>query len=436
MESVVVIGGGLAGCEAAYQLANRGLPVILKEMRPLINTPVHTTEYLGELVCSNSLKSELAYTAQGLLKQEMKLLGSLVMQCAEKSRVPAGGSLAVDKEHFARLMTEKIHHHPLIKVVTEEVTALPEQMCIIASGPMTSGALACSIAAVTGNKSLYFYDAIAPSVKIDTVDLNKVFKASRYGKGTDDYYNCVLNQEEYTRFYQALVQADVQTGHPVDRGLLFSGCMPIEAMAQTGADTLRFGPMRPVGIKLPGSGKRAWAVVQLRQENLANTVYGLVGFQTRLRWPEQKRVFSLIPGLEKAEFVRYGMMHRNTYINSPYCLAENLSLLADPQIFVAGQISGVEGYMESAACGILAGINVERQYRRQPAVSVPDVTMIGALLKYLTTKTDRPFQPMNANFGILPELTVKIRNKQARYQAYTERALSALAHYVARLEAR
>lgn len=423
MPPINVWGGGLAGCEAAYQIASAGEQVRLWEMRPNKMTPAHRSGQLAELVCSNSLKSELLASSQGLLKAEMKTMGSLVLQCAEEARVPAGSALAVDRELFSDLITERIVSHPGIAIIRREADKISaDEITVIATGPLTSEALSQELNRLTGAANLYFYDAVAPSVTLASLDQDKIFKASRYGKGSDDYYNCPMTQAEYETFYSELVQADVSTGHSIDQGLFFNGCMPLEVMGRRGIDTLRFGPMRPVGLTDPRSGKRAWAVVQLRQENKAGTIYGLVGFQTRLKWGEQDRIFRLIPGLSKAEFVRYGVMHRNTYLNSPALLRSTLQYKDNPRLFFAGQITGVEGYMESAATGILAGINAVRLNRGQAPLVLSNGTMLGALVAFITDPTQRDFQPINANFGILPALNQPIRDKKQRYQAYVERS--------------
>lgn len=423
MPPINVWGGGLAGCEAAYQIASAGEQVRLWEMRPNKMTPAHRSGQLAELVCSNSLKSELLASSQGLLKAEMKTMGSLVLQCAEEARVPAGSALAVDRELFSALITERIVSHPGIEIIRREADKISaDEITVIATGPLTSGALSQELNRLTGAANLYFYDAVAPSVTLASLDQDKIFKASRYGKGSDDYYNCPMTQAEYETFYSELVQADVSTGHSIDQGLFFNGCMPLEVMGRRGIDTLRFGPMRPVGLTDPRSGKRAWAVVQLRQENKAGTIYGLVGFQTRLKWGEQDRIFRLIPGLSKAEFVRYGVMHRNTYLNSPTLLRSTLQYKDNPRLFFAGQITGVEGYMESAATGILAGINAVRLNRGQTPLALSNDTMLGALAAFITDPTQQDFQPINANFGILPALNQPIRDKKQRYQAYVERS--------------
>ena len=423
MPVVHVIGGGLAGSEAAFHIAQSGIKVKLWEMRPQHQTPVHKSGQLAELVCSNSLKSELINTAQGLLKEEMRALGSLILQCAEQTRVPAGAALAVDRDLFSALVTNRVESHPAIEIIREEVKDLPgSEPTIIATGPLTSGALFEELTRMTGEENLYFYDAVAPSVTLDSLNLDKIFKSSRYGKGTDDYYNCPMNQAEYEEFYHNLVEADVKEGHSIDKRFYFNGCMPVEVMGRRGIDTLRFGPMRPVGLVDPRTGKRAWAVIQLRQENQEGTVYGLVGCQTRLKWGEQARVFRLIPGLENAEFVRYGVMHRNTYINSPQLLEPTLQFKNNPNLLFAGQITGVEGYMESAATGILAGINMVRHIREQDMLVMSKCTMLGALVGFITETSPKDFQPINANFGILPALSSPVRDKKIRYEEYVKRS--------------
>lgn len=423
MQEIHIIGGGLAGCEAALAAARAGVEVTLWEMRPAQNTPVHRTSYLAELVCSNSLKSEREDTAQGVLKKEMRILGSELLSCADLARVPAGAALAVDRDEFARLVTSRVNSEKRITLRHEEVTVLPEGICIIATGPLTSGALSAHIQNYTGRENLYFYDAVAPSITLESIDRETVFKASRYNKGSADYYNCPLNREQYEVFYEQLVEADVKEGHSIDRGDFFDGCMPIEVMARRGKDTLRFGPMRPVGLENPDGGERPYAVVQLRQEDREGSIYGLVGFQTRLTWGEQDRVMRLLPGLEKAEFVRYGMMHRNTYINSPRVLGPTLQLREHPQVLLAGQITGVEGYMESAATGILAGINAARLSMGRETLVVDPCTFLGALIKFVTTADADRFQPINANFGILPPLETRIKDKKSRAMALGQRAL-------------
>jgi len=420
---VHVVGAGLAGCEAAYQIAQAGINVKLWEMRPGKMTPVHRSGHLAELVCSNSLKSDLIDTAQGLLKEEMRRMGSLLLFCADQAKVPAGSALAVDRELFSALVTSTIESHPRIEVVREEVIKLPlNSPTIIASGPMTSDKLFAELSRLSGEENLFFYDAVAPSVTMESLDKDKIFKASRYGKGTEDYYNCPMNREEYENFYHNLVDADIKEGHSIDKRHFFDGCMPIEVIGRRGIDTLRFGPMRPVGLTDPRTGQRAWAVVQLRQENKAGTVYGLVGFQTRLKWGEQNRIFRLVPGLECAEFVRYGVMHRNSYINSPLLLEPTLQFKKIPDLFFAGQITGVEGYMESAATGILAGINTLHYVQNEPLLVLSGNTMLGAMLSFITDAQQKDFQPINANFGILPALANKIKDKKTRYLEYVKRS--------------
>jgi len=426
MVQIDVIGGGLAGCEAAYALAQQGIPVTIWEMRPNKQTPVHQSGDLAELVCSNSLKSEQPDTAQGLLKREMRILGSLLLDCADMVRVPAGSALAVDRAKFSRLVTEKILQHPLITVRTQEMCSIPERPCIIATGPLTSAAMAKALQEISGEENLYFYDAVAPTVTRASLDKEKIFKASRYGKGSADYYNCPMNKEEYLAFYQELLAADALEPHAADQGMVFEGCMPIEFIARRGVDTLRFGPMRPVGLNAPEGGSRPYAVVQLRQEDQDGNLWGLVGFQTRLRWGEQERVFRLIPGLENAEFVRYGVMHRNTYINSPRCLNADMQFKSCPGLFLAGQLTGVEGYMESAASGIWAGLSMARYLQGKEALMLPRTTMLGALIHHITTETPGKFQPMNANYGILPSLPEKIKDKKRRNLAYMTRSLDDL----------
>lgn len=430
MTRVNVIGGGLAGCEAAYRIASAGIQVNLWEMRPDKTTPAHQTGNLGELVCSNSLKSELENTAQGLLKKEMRTFGSLLLLCADKARVPAGSALAVDRKLFAELVTAKVSLHPNIKIIRSEAVAVPaDEISLIATGPLTSDALSQHIALLGGEQNLYFFDAVAPSVTVDSIDKNNAYKASRYGKGTDDYYNCPLSEAEYEEFYQNLINADISEGHSIDKKLFFNACMPIEIIARRGKDTLRYGPMRPVGLINPERDEEAYAVLQLRQEDKAGQIYGLVGFQTRLRWGEQDRIFRLIPALKDAEFVRYGVMHRNTYINSPNLLKPTLQYKNNDRIFFAGQITGVEGYMESAATGIIAGINVVNLLAGKEPVILSTNTMLGALINFVTNSAAKNFQPVNANFGLFPPLTQRIRNKAQRYEAYCERALTDISKY-------
>ena len=427
MSEVKVIGGGLAGVEAAWSLAERGVPVLLFEMKPKKFSPAHKTPALAELVCSNSLKAKRLESAAGLLKEEMRRLGSVCMQCAEQSAVPAGGALAVDRDKFSFLVTERITSHSLITVVHEEVTEIPEGNVIVAAGPLASESLSRSIAALCG-EGLFFFDAAAPIVTAESIDPEFSFSASRYDRGgDDDYINCPMNKEEYEAFYEALVSAEIAELHSFDRRKdVYEGCMPIEVMASRGKDTMRFGPLKPVGLRDPRTGHRPWAVLQLRKENALGTMYNLVGFQTNLKFPEQKRVFSMIPALRNADFVRYGVMHRNTFIDSPRLLFGDFSLRERANLFFAGQITGVEGYMESAASGIMAGINMKLRLEKKETVVLPDTTMIGALSRYISDPQVKNFQPMGANFGVLPPIEPKIRDKKERYAALSQRALNAL----------
>ena len=424
-----VIGAGLAGCEAAMQIADRGIAVRLFEMKPQKRTPAHKTDLFGELVCSNSLKAMRVESAAGLLKEEMRRLDSFLMKCADQCRVPAGGALAVDRDIFAKLVTEGIENHPNITVVHEEITEIPEdEITIIATGPLTSDALAKEIEKRFGD-SLSFFDAAAPIVTAESIDMDYAFTASRYDRGgDDDYINCPMNKEEYEVFYNALVHAERAPLHDFDvnNPKVYEGCMPVEVLAQRGEGTLRFGPMKPVGLINPRTGHRAWALLQLRKENAVGTMYNLVGFQTNLKFPEQKRVFSLIPALHQAEFVRYGVMHRNTFLCSPKVLNADFSVKENNRLFFAGQITGVEGYMESAASGIMAGLNAARLYREQSTLVLPSCTMIGALSRYIADPTVKKFQPMGANLGVLPELQNRPRDKKERAAAYAYRALESL----------
>lgn len=427
-----VIGAGLAGVEAANIIAKNGIRVHLYEMKPIKFSPAHKSEGFAELICSNSLKAARIDSAAGLLKEEMRRLGSLLTECAEKSKVPAGGALAVNRDEFSALATEAINSNPLIKVIHEELTEIPtDAITVVASGPLTSDGLAESIAKLTDG-FLSFFDAAAPIVTADSLDMNVCFKASRYGKGEDDYINCPMDKEEYERFYEALVNAERAPVHEFDvrNPKVYEGCMPVEVMAQRGADTLRFGPLKPVGLRDPRTGHRPWAVVQLRTENLDGTLYNMVGFQTNLKFPEQKRVFGLIPGLENAEFMRYGVMHRNTFMNSPKLLNGDFSLRSDPNIFFAGQITGVEGYMESASSGLMAGINAVHRFKGEETVVLPETTMIGALSHYISESPAKDFQPMGANFGVLPSIEPHIRDKRERYMALSQRALADLEKYL------
>jgi methylenetetrahydrofolate--tRNA-(uracil-5-)-methyltransferase len=424
---VVVVGAGLAGSEAAYQISRRGVPVRLYEMRPSKRTPVHKTDAFAELVCSNSLRSDSLTNAHGLLKEEMRRLGSLVLEAAEASRVPAGQALAVDREKFSEVITDAVQKASGVTVVREEMPAIPERgIVILATGPLTSESLSQSIRELTGSEHLYFYDAVSPVVEVESVDFDKAFRASRYGKGGDDYVNCPLNKEEYLRFHDALVAASTVDIHEIDRALYFEGCLPIEVMAARGVDTLRFGPMKPVGLVDPRTGREPYACVQLRQDNLAATLYNLVGFQNQLQWGEQKRILRLIPGLESAEFSRYGMIHRNTYINSPAVLKPTFQTKKRESLFFAGQISGVEGYTESAASGILAGINAARLVLGDSPVVPPSTTALGALCHYVSHAESKNYQPTNIAFGLLPPLEPHIKNKKARNEALVARALEDL----------
>lgn len=429
--AVTIIGGGLAGCEAAWQIAGRGVRVVLREMKPQRYSPAHHLPGLAELVCSNSLRGESLENAVGLLKEELRRAGSLVMAAADATRVPAGGALAVDRELFSSYVTERIEGHPLIELVREEVTELPaEGVLVIASGPLTSDALAERLKQITGD-SLYFYDAIAPIVAADSLDSDKVFRASRYGKGDgDDYLNCPLSEEEYERFVDAVLAAEKVPARDFEKVVHFEGCMPVEEMAERGRETLRFGPLKPVGLTDPRTGREPHAVVQLRAENREGTLFNLVGFQTKLTWPEQRRVFRMIPGLESAEFVRLGSMHRNTFINAPTLLEPTFRLKGDPRTFFAGQITGVEGYVESAGSGFLAGINSARLVRGEEPAVPPPVTALGALVAHITTAPARHFQPMNVNYGLFPPLEGKVKKKDRRGRL-AERALAELDHWLA-----
>ena len=425
---VKVIGAGLAGCEAAWQLAKAGIEVELYEMKPIKFSPAHSMNGFAELVCSNSLKADRIENACGLLKEEMRMFDSLMMQSADISRVPAGGALAVDRSVFSEYITDKIKSHPLIHVINEETAAInPDEYTIIATGPLTSDALSKAIAELTGSSELYFYDAAAPTVTEESIDKEKTFKAARYDKGTADYINCPMTKEEYTAFYNALITAQTAPLKEFENQKVFEGCMPVEVMAKRGEETLTFGPLKPVGLVNPKTGKDdSYAVVQLRQDNKEGTLYNLVGFQTNLKWGEQKRVFSMIPGLENAEFVRYGVMHRNTYINSPKLLNRFYQMKQYPKIFFAGQITGVEGYVESASSGILAGYNMARILQNKPPLEPDSKTCIGALPLYISNSANEKFQPMNANFGIIDGLNERIRKKAERYEKIAVRALETL----------
>lgn len=428
MNKITVIGAGLAGCEAAHKLSSLGFSVRLCEMKPEKRTPAQKSDGFAELVCSNSLKAMRLESAAGLLKEEMRRLGSVTMEAAEKTSVAAGGALAVDRELFSEYITEKIKSDPNIEIVTGEVTELPsEGIVIVATGPLTSDALAESLRQKFGG-TLSFFDAVAPIVAADSIDMNRVFMGARYDRGEADYINCPMERDEYDAFYDALVSAERAPLHDFDVAdpKVYEGCMPIEVMAGRGRDTLRYGPLRPVGLIDPHTGRRPWANIQLRKENAAGTMYNIVGFQTNLKFGEQKRVFSMIPGLEHAEFVRYGVMHRDTFMDSPRLLSKSLSLKSEPRLFFAGQFTGVEGYTESAATGILAGINAARFASGEEPLVLPPETMLGALVNYITDESVDNFQPMGANMGILPPLEKKIRHKDERYAALAERAIAGL----------
>ena len=428
MEPVTVLGAGLAGCEAAWQLAKRGIPVVLYEMKPQKFSPAHKSQGLAELICSNSLKASRIDSAAGLLKEEMRRLGSLLVPCAEQCAVPAGGALAVDRDQFSRLVTQAIEDEPRITLRREEVTELPAGPVIVATGPLTSEPLAEKILALCGG-ALSFFDAAAPIVTRESLDMDHCFTASRYGREEEgsegDYVNCPMNKEEYDRFVQALVTAERAPVHSFDARdpKVYEGCMPIEVLASRGHDAIRFGPMKPVGLRDPRTGHRPWAVLQLRTENREKTLFNLVGFQTNLKFGEQKRVFGMIPGLAHAEFVRYGVMHRNTFLNSPALLDGDFSFRRRPELYFAGQITGVEGYMESAGSGILAGINLARRLQGRGPLLLPETTMLGTLSRHVSQYAGKDFQPMGANFGVLPPLPEKIRDKRQRYMALSQRAL-------------
>jgi methylenetetrahydrofolate--tRNA-(uracil-5-)-methyltransferase len=431
MKEITIIGAGLAGAEAAWQAANLGAKVKLYEMRPGKMTPAHHTGDFAELVCSNSLRASALENAVGLLKEEMRLLNSLIMDCADRHKVPAGGALAVDREGFSRAVTEKLSAHPHITVIREEVTTIPsEGVAIIAAGPLASDQLTESIRTYTGGEYLYFHDAVAPIISADSIDMNIAFRASRYGRG-EDYLNCPMTEEEYQRFYDALMAAQAHPLKEFENETYFEGCMPVEEMAQRGRDTLAFGPMKPVGLTDPRTGNRPFAVVQLRQDNAAATLYNMVGFQTHLKWEDQRRVFSLIPGLENAEFVRYGVMHRNTFINSPVLLDPTMQLKQDPRVFFAGQITGVEGYVESASNGIVAGVNAVRYALGQEGLVFPRETAVGSLCHYITSADPKHFQPMNITFGLIPPLGKKIRDKKERNKQIAQKALGSLNQFKA-----
>lgn len=423
-QHINIIGAGLAGCEAAWQAAERGVRVHLYEMKPIQYTPAHHLKTYAELVCSNSLRSDRLENAVGLLKEEMRLLGSLILRCADTCRVPAGGALAVDREGFSAMITTEIENHPMITVFHQEVTTIPEDgMTVIATGPLTSPAFSKTLAELTGEEYLYFYDAAAPIVTYDSIDMSKAFRASRYGKGEEDYINCPMDREQYENFVRELLGAEVAQVKEFEKEILFEGCMPVESMASRGPDTLRFGPLKPVGLTDPHTGKEPYAVVQLRQDNREATLFNLVGFQTHLKWPEQKRVFGLIPGLENAEFVRYGVMHRNTYINSPKLLDHTYCFKTRPSLYFAGQMTGVEGYVESASSGMLAGINAALSVLGREPLTFSSRTAIGSLANYISDPSVRHFQPMNVNFGLMQPLDKRVKDKKQKNLEIANRAL-------------
>jgi len=429
-QRVTIVGGGLAGSEAAWQLARRGVPVDLYEMRPGRGTPVHQTADLAELVCSNSLRGNSLDQAAGLLKEEMRRMDSLIIRVADEVKVPAGSALAVDRGLFARRVTQAVEALPEIHLHREEVLRIPDDpVTIVATGPLTSDPLARDLAAFVGQSHLYFYDAVSPVVEADTIDFSRAFRASRYGRGGDDYVNCALGEEEYQAFYAALTGAECATVHDFEKERFFEGCLPVEVIASRGPDTLRFGPMKPVGLVDPRTGRRPFAVVQLRQDNLAATHYSMVGFQTQLKWGEQKRVFRLIPGLEGAEFVRYGMIHRNTYVNAPASLEPTFETRRRKGLFFAGQMSGVEGYVESAASGLLAGLGAGLRTRGREPLPFPEDTALGALGRYIAKSDPASYQPTNIAFGLLPELPGRIRDKARKRLAMAHRALESLERF-------
>ena len=423
-ERVTIVGAGLAGCEAAWQLVRRGVPVRLIDMKPVKFSPAHKSEGFAELVCSNSLKAEHLTNASGLLKAEMRALNGLILASAEKCRVPAGGALAVDRHRFSEEITHTLKEHPLVECESAVIDHIPDGPCIIATGPLTDPALTDAISQLPGAKALHFFDAAAPIVTAESLDMDKVFRASRYDKGSD-YLNCPMNEDEYNAFYDALVGAELAELHDFEKKLVFEGCLAVEILASRGRQTLAFGPLKPVGLKDPRTGKEPYAVVQLRQENEAGTLYNLVGFQTRLKWGEQKRVFSMIPGLEHAEFARYGVMHRNTYLNGPDMLGQNYALKGNPLLRFAGQLSGVEGYMESTASGMTAAIGLYCALSGKPEPDFTGRTILGALARHVCTPSAN-FQPMNANFGILEPLDARVRGKRNRYEKLSARAIDTL----------
>lgn len=427
---VNVIGAGLAGSEAAYQIAKRGVQVKLYEMRPVRQTPAHHTDKFAELVCSNSLRANTLTNAVGVIKEEMRLMDSVIIRAADECSVPAGGALAVDRHEFAAKVTEYVKNHPNVTVMNEEITEIPEGPTVIATGPLTSPDLSAQLKELTGEDYFYFYDAAAPIVEKDSIDMNKVYLKSRYDKGEAAYLNCPMTEEEFDRFYEALISAETVPLKEFEKEIFFEGCMPVEVMASRGRQTLVFGPMKPVGLEDPKTGKTPYAVVQLRQDDAAGTLYNIVGFQTHLKWGPQKEVLQLIPGLENAEIVRYGVMHRNTFINSPNLLRPTYQYKQRDDLFFAGQMTGVEGYVESAASGLLAGINAARLVRGEEPVVLPPVTAMGSMANYITATNAKNFQPMNANFGLFAPLEKKIKKKAERNEAYATRALETIQNFV------
>ncbi|WP_064202453.1 FADH(2)-oxidizing methylenetetrahydrofolate--tRNA-(uracil(54)-C(5))-methyltransferase TrmFO [Brevibacillus brevis] len=427
--TITVVGAGLAGSEAAWQIAQAGVKVKLYEMRPKTQTPAHHTDKFAELVCSNSLRANTLTNAVGVLKEEMRRLNSVIIDSADRCAVPAGGALAVDRHEFAAHVTDAVRNHPLVEVVSEEITEIPDGIVVIATGPLTSPALSTKLKELTGEEYLYFYDAAAPIIEKDSIDMNKVFVASRYDKGEAAYLNCPMTEEEFNRFYDALISAETVPLKEFEKEIFFEGCMPIEVLAKRGHKTMTFGPMKPVGLVDPRTGKKSYAVVQLRQDNSAATLYNIVGFQTHLKWPDQKRVFSLIPGLENCEIVRYGVMHRNTFINSPKLLKPTYQYKDRETLFFAGQMTGVEGYVESAASGLLAGINAARLAKGEELIELPPETIMGSMARYITTADPKHFQPMNANFGLVPEWSERIRDKRLKNEKLAERALDTIQNF-------
>ncbi|TBL77718.1 FADH(2)-oxidizing methylenetetrahydrofolate--tRNA-(uracil(54)-C(5))-methyltransferase TrmFO [Paenibacillus thalictri] len=428
-QKVTVIGAGLAGSEAAWQIAKQGVPVVLYEMRPVRKTPAHISDKFAELVCSNSLRANGLTNAVGVLKEEMRMLDSLILSAADRHAVPAGGALAVDRDGFSGEVTERLRNHPLIEVRNEELEQLPEGIVVVATGPLTSPSLSARLQELMGEKYLYFYDAAAPIVEKESIDMNQVYLASRYDKGEAAYLNCPMTEEQFNVFYDALIEAETAPMKEFEKEIYFEGCMPIEVMMKRGKQTALFGPMKPVGLMNPHTGKLPYAVVQLRQDNAAGTLYNLVGFQTHLKWGEQKRVFSLIPGLENAEFVRYGVMHRNTFINSPKLLQPTYQFKGRDSLFFAGQMTGVEGYVESAASGLIAGINAARHAQGLECLVFPEDTTLGSMAHYITTADFEHFQPMNANFGLFPPLDQRIKNKKLKNETIAGRAIEKIQNF-------